>query len=77
MKRCEGCHRTEMRTVRGAIVPIKLVRGECQACREAEAEMRAAVILGRKGGRAISAAKASAARRNGRKGGRPRKSVNA
>jgi hypothetical protein len=33
----------------------------------------AAVTLGRKGGRVLSAAKADAARRNGKKGGRPRK----
>lgn len=34
---------------------------------------RAAVALGRKGGKATSDAKAEAARLNGRKGGRPRK----
>jgi hypothetical protein len=33
----------------------------------------AAVSLGRKGGQAVSAAKAAAARANGCKGGRPRK----
>ena len=34
----------------------------------------AAVSLGRKGGKVTSEAKAEAARKNGRKGGRPRKS---
>lgn len=33
----------------------------------------AAVLLGRKGGKVTSDAKATAARKNGRKGGRPRK----
>lgn len=39
------------------------------------AKDRAAVSLGRKGGKAKSAAKAAAARINGKRGGRPKKSV--
>jgi hypothetical protein len=34
---------------------------------------RAAIFLGRKGGKATSEAKATAARENGKRGGRPRK----
>jgi hypothetical protein len=36
---------------------------------------RAAVTLGRKGGKARSEAKAAAARLNGQKGGRPKKQI--
>lgn len=69
---------------RGRIVPIRLWRGLCQACREADAEARAddlaknphAVALGSLGGKAggisTSKKKAAAARRNGKKGGRPK-----
>jgi hypothetical protein len=39
-----------------------------------KAESQAAQLLGRKGGQSKSDAKAAAARENGKKGGRPRKS---
>jgi hypothetical protein len=35
---CSGCGRSEMMNVRLRIVPIALVGGVCQACREAAAE---------------------------------------
>lgn len=38
---CPGCNRTEVIDVRGRVVPMKLVRGLCQACREVEAEAKA------------------------------------
>jgi hypothetical protein len=50
-------------------IPVKLIPGLKRA---APSDVRAVEVLGRIGGTRSSAAKAAAARRNGRKGGRPR-----
>ena len=68
MTTCEGCNRTFLADATVRQREDDIIR--CDTCEERHA---AAVVLGRRGGRATSARKTTAVRENGKLGGRPRK----